>query len=425
MITLFISAIKIIFLLGFLIGIHETGHFLVAKLCKVKVNEFAIGFGPVIWKKQGKETKYELRLIPLGGFVNMEGEEERSEQEGSFSKSSIPKRIAIVAAGAIVNIIFAVIVYFALSTTSINNTSNIVAGIKEDYAAQSAGIQTGDKIIKIQNKKIITSSDINEVLNKSNGDEVAVLIERNGERKIINLKPTEVKYYSTGIYLQSIENKSTEIVALEPESIGERQGLQAGDTILKINEQEVKDNPEKVLEILQSSETTEQEKLTYKFLIERSGKEIELEIIPEQKANYYLGVELAVPEDTFANRLYYAMYDTNEFVFSIVDNVKQIFTGKVSKDQLVGPVGISEVVAKTNGFKEFIYILAVISISLGVTNLLPFPPLDGGKIVLILIEAIRRKPLKQETELKIQMLGFAILIGISIMVTYNDILRIL
>ena len=97
-----ISAIKIIFLLGFLVAIHETGHFLVAKLCKVRVNEFAIGFGPEILKKQGKETKYALRLIPLGGFVSMEGEEQHSDKEGSFSKASIGKRIAIVAAGAVV-----------------------------------------------------------------------------------------------------------------------------------------------------------------------------------------------------------------------------------------------------------------------------------------------------------------------------------
>ena len=93
-----INAIKVIFLLGLLVFIHEGGHFLVAKLCKVKVNEFAIGFGPTIWKKQGKVTKYAIRLIPLGGFVSMEGEEERSENEGSFSKASIPKRIAIVVA---------------------------------------------------------------------------------------------------------------------------------------------------------------------------------------------------------------------------------------------------------------------------------------------------------------------------------------
>ena len=99
MISFLITALKVIFLLGFLIFIHEGGHFIVAKLCKVKVNEFAIGFGPTIWKSKNTETKYALRLIPLGGFVSMEGEEEHSEAEGSFSKTSIPKRIAIVIAG--------------------------------------------------------------------------------------------------------------------------------------------------------------------------------------------------------------------------------------------------------------------------------------------------------------------------------------
>ena len=98
MISFIITIFKVVFLLGFLIFIHEGGHFIVAKLCKIRVNEFAIGFGPTIWKKQGKETKYALRLIPLGGFVSMEGEEERSLEEGSFSKASIPKRIAIVVA---------------------------------------------------------------------------------------------------------------------------------------------------------------------------------------------------------------------------------------------------------------------------------------------------------------------------------------
>ena len=138
MISTLLSIIKIVFLLGLLIGIHETGHFLVAKLCKVKVNEFAIGFGPTIWKKQKNNTEYELRLIPLGGFVRMEGEEERSEEEGSFSKASIPKRIAIVAAGAIVNIVFAIIVYFILFATMIEIPDNTFTS-KINFAATETG----------------------------------------------------------------------------------------------------------------------------------------------------------------------------------------------------------------------------------------------------------------------------------------------
>jgi len=242
-ITFLINAIKIIFLLGFLVLIHEGGHFLVARLCKVKVNEFAIGFGPTIWKKQGKQTKYAIRLIPLGGFVSMEGEEERSEEEGSFGKASIPKRIAIVLAGGLVNIIFGAITYFCLAS--------IVLG-----------------------------------------------------------------------------------------------GLDLG----------------------------------FKSLI--------------------------------------------NFLVSMVESLKMLFTGQVFADQLMGPIGISTVIAGTTDVQDFIYLLSLISVSLGITNLLPVPPLDGGKVVILIIEAIRRKPLKENFEIALQMAGFAFFIGLSLYVAYNDILRI-
>ena len=242
MLVFLLNAIKIIFLLGILVFIHELGHFTVAKLFKVKVNEFAIGFGPAIWKKQGKETKYALRLIPLGGFVSMEGEEERSTKEGSFSETTIYKRILIVAAGGIVNIIFAIMLYFIL-----------------------------------------------------------------------------VWYY---------------------------------------------------------------------------------------------------------NNLYYAFIGLKDFLYSTYTSLKMLFTGGVTLNQMMGPVGISDVVSKTNGFADFIYILSVVSLSLGITNLLPFPPLDGGKIVLLIIERIRKKAISQRLETSIQMTGFLILIILSIFVTYNDILRL-
>ena len=255
MISILINALKIIFLLGFLILIHEGGHCIVAKLCKVKVNEFAIGFGKVIWQKQGKETKYSLRMIPLGGFCSMEGEEEASDSEGSFSKASVWKRIAIVVAGAAVNIIFGIIVYFILVST--------------------VGLQFAD--------------------------------------------PTK---------------------------------------------------------------------------------------------------------DTFLNRIYYGGQRTGAFIGSIFESIKMLFTGGVKTDQMVGIVGISEVVVQTSKLVDYIYLLSVISVSLGVTNLLPIPALDGGKILVLLIEIIRRKPMKVETEAKIQLIGFSILIALSLFVTYNDIFRI-
>ncbi len=243
MIGTVLTILKIIFILGFLILIHEGGHFLVAKLCKVKVNEFAIGFGPLAFQKQGKETLYSIRWIPLGGYVSMEGETESSEVEGSFSKASIPKRLAIVVAGATVNIVFGIVLIFLLLW-----------------------------IVR--------------------GNAVEALM-------------------ATGGYLVEVAN-----------------------------------------------------------------------------------------------------------------SLKSMFTGGVSIDQFTGPVGISNIVAQTSGWIDFTYILAVISLSLGVTNLLPIPALDGGKIVLLLLEAIRRKPLKLETEMALQTMGFLAIILLSVYVTYHDVITI-
>lgn len=243
MINFLISALKIIVLLGFLVLIHEGGHFITAKILKIKVNEFAIGFGPQIFAKEKGETKYALRLIPLGGFVNMEGEEERSDKEGSFSEASIPKRIAIVLAGGLVNILFGILLYYIISSIALNS-------------------------------------------------------------------------------------------------------------------------------------------------------------------------------------MYTGLLNTKNFVISIFESIVILFTGGLDVNQMTGIVGISDIVVNTNGILNYLYIMSLISASLGITNLLPFPPLDGGKVVIYLIEAIRRKPMKEETELRIQSLGFSLLIILAVFVTYNDIIRI-
>lgn len=414
-----LTILKIIFILGFLIFIHEGGHFIVAKLCKIRVNEFAIGFGPVIFKKQGKETLFQLRLIPLGGFCNMEGEEERSEVEGSFSKASIPKRIAVVAAGGLVNIIFALLIYFTLMSCVGNNVSNVIDTVVPNYSAQTAGLQENDKILKIDGKKIKNKADLDEALERFNGNELSILIERDGKEQEIKLKPTEEKYNYTGIAVNATKDKLTEIAALYPDSPGEKQGLQVKDIIIAINDNPIENNAQKLVDYINLSIGKE-----IRFTVERNGENIDITIMPEVMSNYLLGVNLKMAENNFINNIYYAFFDTGEFAISIVDNLRLLFSGGVSVDQLMGPVGISDVVAQTNGLADFIYILALISISLGFTNLLPFPPLDGGKIVILLIEAIRRKPLKEKTEINIQLIGFIMLMALMVYVTYNDILRI-
>ena len=415
-----ITALKIIFLLGFLVFIHEGGHFLVAKACKVKVLEFAIGFGPIIWKKQGKETKYALRLIPLGGFVNLEGEEKESDDERSYSKASIPKRMAIILAGATVNIIFGIIVYFILMASIGNYSSLVINKTIPEYAAEEAGIMTGDEILKINNKNIRVKHDIDKILDNSKGEEITITIKRNNQEKEINLVPTKQEYKSTGLYLKSSgDDFSNKIISVQKNSSAEKAGIKANDKIIKINDIEITKGSE-IANAIQQSKSNE----IILFTVKRGKQELEINITPEVYYAYYLGVAFDIQENNFKNNVHNALFETKEFLLSIFDNLKQLFSGNVGVDQMMGPVGISEAVAQTSDFTDFIYLLALISLSLGITNLLPFPALDGGKFVLLILELIRGKKLKERTEINLQLISFALLIALAIYVTYNDILRI-
>ena len=235
MISFIINAIKIIFLLGFLILIHEAGHFLVAKFFKVKVNEFSLGFGKILYSKQRKETKYCIRAFPLGGFVSMEGEDEKSDEEGSFSKLSIPKRILIVAAGATVNIVFGLLVFFILACSQGNFYSTTVAEVVDTYAAESVGIIPGDKILEINNKKIRLNSDITEEVEKSNGSNIEVVVLRDGKEVSYNFKPTEKITKTIGIYLGNENSATCKIESIYENSPAEKSGVKAGDIITKVN----------------------------------------------------------------------------------------------------------------------------------------------------------------------------------------------
>lgn len=329
-----INAVKVIFLLGFLVFIHEGGHFLAAKFFKVKVEEFSIGFGPKIFSKKSKETDYSIGCIPFGGYVKMTGETEKSEEEGAFNKAKLWHRIVIVSAGAIVNIVFAIVVYFILAFSSGYNISTTVSEIIPEAKDNIAGIEIGDKILEVNNQKVRIKSDISKALRDYTEGEITLLVERNNENIEINIKPIE--YMGT----------------------------------------------------------------------------------------YILGVQLTETNVSLQERIIYSFYETANFLESMISSLKMLFTGNVGIEQMTGPIGISEIVVKTNGIYNFIYLLCLISLSLGVTNLLPIPALDGGRIVLLIVEGIRGKALKEEIELGIQSAGFLLLIVFSLYVSYKDILRI-
>ena len=346
----------------------------------------------------------------------MEGEDERSEDSRSFSKASIPKRIAIVIAGATVNIIFALIVYFILATMTSTYVSNQVDSVIENYAASEVGIQSGDIITKINDNDVRSKYDIDKALENNNGEEIKLEIERNGEKQELNLKPTKVDTKVTGIYLDD----ECKVVAMDKNSAAERQGIKTNDKIIEIEGVEIGEDTNKAIETISQNK----EKESIKIRLERGEEEIEIDLISDTVPTYYLGINFKMAEDTLINRLINGGMVTREFVISLVDNLKQLFTGNVGVDQMMGPVGISEMISKTDGIIEFLQMMALISLSLGVTNLLPIPALDGGKLLILIIEAIRRKPLKENTEIKIQMIGFLLLITLSVVVTFNDITRI-
>ena len=197
-------------------------------------------------------------------------------------------------------------------------------------------------------------------------------------------------------------------------------GIRVGDELISANGQRLH------LKTDLDNATSNSQGNTIQFVIKRNNEYMNIDIQPSKSEDgrYVIGVNLEPAENNLANSIYYGFWNTVNFSASIINNVKDLLTGGVKTDQLMGPIGISTVVSQTNGILEFVYILALISLSLGVTNLLPFPPLDGGKLVLLLIEAIRRKKLSMELELNIQAAGFVLMILLSIYVAYNDILRI-
>lgn len=341
-----IGTLKIIFLLGFLVFIHEGAHFLVAKKCNVAVREFSIGFGPKIFSKASKGTNYSIRAIPLGGFVDMYEDDlenqnvQLNNNEISFLDSSKSKRFAITIAGIVVNIVFGFLVYFILQC-SVANVSTTIDRIDTSYGNELSMLQAGDTIKEINGKKIRLKSQIDAQIASSNTENAKVKVERNGQ--ILDLS----------IPVQKIVNE-------------------------------------------ENNTTT-----------------------------YKLGIYMKKADRTFKNQVYYAFWKTTYFAEMLGESVLSLFKGNVKADEMVGPIGISEMIVKTDGLYEFCYLLAVISISLGVTNLLPIPGLDGGRLLFIIIEAIRRKPFERETEVKIQLLGFSFLILLSMYIAFNDVGRIL
>jgi len=417
--TLFFTILKLLLVVGIVATIHEMGHFLFAKLFKMKVDEFGIGFGKAIFKKEYKGTIYSIRWIPLGGFVSIDGEDGESEDVNSFSKKSPIKRIIVLVMGATFNAILAFAIFMGVNLQTDTYTTRIKA-FNPESILQISGLQVDDKIIKIGNTKTNVYQDILLFKNNTKTD-IEIEYLRNGKSQKTIIKDAVKDKGYAGIYFNTNKvNPNGEILAevevTDPGLPASKVGIKTGDIITEINGDKINTSAE-VIKF--TSENPEKE---LNFIVSRGENKIEVKLTPKNVKSVNFGIkEVSVVETTIKQAYYKSMSTIKQIVGSYV----QLFQGQVGVKQLSGIVGIGEVISRADGITEFIKLLGIISLAIGVANLLPFTPLDGGKVVLVLVEIITRKKVPPKLDRVLNYMGFALLIMLTIYVTINDIIRLI
>lgn len=351
--TFLVVALAAVLVFGAVIFIHELGHFAVAKWSGIKVNEFALGMGPTLVKFTKGETTYALRLLPIGGFVSMEGEDEESDDSRSFQKAPIPRRMLVMVAGAFMNLLlgFLALVVVLSASPSPYIASRQVALVENE----ALGLQVGDVIQRVNGRRAFIFQDLDyEFLRTQNGT-LDLEVKRDGQR-------VQLKGVTFGTQIATDEK---------------------GEPIM--------------------NETTGK---PYEFL------SLGFKVYPIEKNVFTIMREAFMTTLSYARIIYLSLFD--------------LITGRVPINQLSGPVGIVNEIGKAAsiGWLPVVQLLALISVNLGVMNMLPLPALDGGRALLLVVEAVRRKPLPQKYEMAINIAGFALLMLLMVFVSFNDIVRL-
>jgi len=424
----YMRIILAILALSIIIIIHEFGHFIVAKLSGIKVLEFSLFMGPKLFSVKRGETQYSLRLIPLGGFVKMEGEEQESDDERAFNKKPVPIRMAVVAAGAIANILSAIIILVIITSYTGYNTTKI-AQINENMPGYSAGIRKGDKIVEYQGKKIYHPMEFEVFASMETSETVDVKIKRNGKIIEKTVKPQRYRYILGFTPKADKGPESNVIDEVGKDTPAEKAGLIQGDRIVKINDTSIESRQD-INDYL-----NENKEKPVKVTVLRNGQELELNITPtkERYPEYYaMGIGFESAKGSFFGAVKNSCISAYSTARLVYYSIIWLVTGKVSVNQLSGPVGIVDYIGSSvqqgptlmDKIIDLLNIMAFISINVGVMQLIPFPALDGSKILIYAIEGIRKKAIPPEKEAFITMVGFVLLVALMIFVTFNDTLRI-
>ena len=427
-----LSIIIAILVFSVIIIFHELGHFLLAKRNGIAVTEFSLGMGPRLLSKVIGETRYSLKLFPIGGSCMMVGEDDDDDSQGSFNRASVWARISVVAAGPIFNFILAFI--FAMIITSvIGYDPSTVLQVEEGSPAQKAGLQEGDVITEFQGRHISIGRDLElyMTLHGLQDENVTLTYERDGEEHEISYTADSQTSYLLGFYYNITEGEPEVTQVMLDGSMMEA-GVQAGDIIREINGvkistgQDIQDyiaaNP------LDGSEIT--------LGIERNGDIRQISITPKMTKQVDSGFvyNLYRENTNFLGVLKYSAVEVRYWITSTIESLVMLVRGQFTVNDLSGPVGIINVIgdsyeeARSEGtvmvWMQMLYWAILLSANLGVMNLLPIPALDGGRLVFLIIEAIRRKRMNPNVEGMIHFAGFVLLMVLMVFVMFNDIRRI-
>ncbi len=410
--TTFISSLIIFSLV---IIIHELGHFWAAKSVGITVHEFSLGMGPEIKSIQKGETKYSIKLFPIGGYVKMEGEDDDSFAEDSFNSKSVLSRLKVIAMGPIMNFGLALII-FVLVIGFYGINGNTVEEIEPNLNEYDKGLRPGDEIIKINDTNVKYWDEIQDEISSSK-EGYNITVERNNELSSFYI-PHNYRFM-IGISPEVVDDNYTNEIGFIDETMPAFEaGLRTGDEIVSVNGVETKEW-EVIRELINDSEGNT---ITIKAL--RDNEEVTFNVAPDNQISigYYTEIEKGI-SDIILGSVHKTFYYIN-LMFRFIG---MLIGGEVGSEAIAGPVGIISMIgqAANLGLYPLLNLAAFISINLGFVNLLPIPALDGSRILLLVIEKIRGKRIPPEKEGYIHFVGFILLIALMFFVLYNDIVRLM
>ena len=437
--TRFISIIIAIVILSILVIIHEYGHFLLARKNGIFVKEFSIGFGPRIVSKVAKSgTRFSWKAIPFGGSCTMlgalEDEDDDTDNERSFDKKSVWARMSVILAGPFFNFLLAFILSVVYVATMGYDPATVTS-VTEGSSAYEAGLRTGDVITNYGGtgisfgREIYVEDYIKPVSERKDG--IKISYKRDGETHKAVIYPEESTRYMLGISYTASGDKA-ELTYVADGSGAQSAGLKEGDVITAINGNAIGSGLDMEQFFDEHPVTGEAVSVTY----ERRGGSFDTVVTPAETTEYSAGFtyNLRNEKTDALGTLKYSFAELKYQIVTIYKSLGIMFSGKGSLDMLSGPVGIVEVVSDTytasasHGFlatiMNLISIMTMLSANLGVLNLLPIPALDGGKFILLVIEAIIRKPVPKKIESIVTVIGASLIFLLAMVVLVNDVIKL-